>query len=73
MAKIWTSARSICTCKHTGDGERSQHTDTGFAAGHGLCCVRGCGCNQFTWKSWLPDFWAYHRREKGESDGENSP
>jgi hypothetical protein len=41
---------SICACGHTGDGERSQHSNSGLVApGHGACIAQGCSCLQFRW------------------------
>lgn len=40
------SAKSVCTCNHLGDGDRSEHM--GYI-GHGGCAVRTCDCEKFTW------------------------
>lgn len=46
--------KSICTCGHTGDGARSQHTGFG---GHGSCIFGdACGCGQFSWKGWTREY-----------------
>lgn len=46
-------AKSICQCGHKGDGDNSEHD--GYN-GHGKCNVKGCNCNRFTWKSFIPEF-----------------
>ena len=56
-----TKPKSICTCGHTGDGEDSQHEGQVVGPlhlnnGHGSCKVKGCDCQQFTWKEFLPWF-----------------
>jgi hypothetical protein len=38
----------MCTCDHV----KSRH-DPRFAAGHGPCSVKGCGCHQFTWSRFI--------------------
>lgn len=38
--------KSVCTCKHSGDGAHSDHKDT-VQRGHGAC--RKCKCEKFSW------------------------
>jgi|GEM_PF-3662672 len=46
--------KSVCACGHTGDGGNSQHADR-FQLGHGVCLVRDCNCQQFTWVEWTDE------------------
>jgi hypothetical protein len=55
LGLVSKKAKSICTCGHTGDGDFSQHADL-FQAGHGACLVPGCECEQFSWKSFTPEY-----------------
>jgi hypothetical protein len=50
------TAKSLCTCGHTGDGAKSMHLDNPGANGHGPCRAAGCSCEKFTWKEFLPEF-----------------
>ena len=53
----WRSAKSICTCGHTGDGTGSQHRDLAVAGdGHGGCKSCGDRCTQFSWRRWTAVF-----------------
>lgn len=51
--------KSICTCGHTGDGAKAQHTGFG---GHGACFAtpldgrNECKCGQFSWKGWTEEY-----------------
>lgn len=43
--------KSICRCRHTGDGRDSMHTDPYgpfIGAGHGRCRAPGCKCERFS-------------------------
>jgi hypothetical protein len=46
-----TQPKSLCYCKHTGDGANSEHAGV---IGHGPCTVPGCKCAKFTWAKWRP-------------------
>jgi len=49
-----TAPKSVCTCGHTGDGARSQHSGFG---GHGSCNFDGGACcGQFSWKGWTREY-----------------
>ncbi len=48
--------KSICSCGHTGDGNKSWHEDNGPAQGHGSCGHAGCRCTKFTWAGWTPKY-----------------
>lgn len=59
MAYSALNPKSVCTCGHTGDGARSQHTGFG---GHGACQAtpvdgrNECRCGQFSWKGWTREY-----------------
>jgi len=53
IAHSWEGPKSYCYCTHSGDGNMSEHEGQ---YGHGSCTVSGCKCNQFTWKSYTPEF-----------------
>jgi hypothetical protein len=42
--------KSICRCRHRGDGSASQHDGV---IGHGACLVPGCGCEKFSWARFI--------------------
>lgn len=54
MTRVWDKPKSICTCKHSGDGLQSSHLNTKYESGHGAC--KDCRCPQFTWAGFLPEY-----------------
>jgi hypothetical protein len=54
----WLKPRSVCKCGHTGDGLNSEHADR-VAEGHGECKVSNCGCFQFTWDGFTPEYMSH--------------
>lgn len=53
----YEAPKSVCTCRHTGDGPGSKHKATEFGtAGHGACTVKGCGCRKFSWSDWTAKY-----------------
>ena len=48
--------RSLCRCGHEGDGYPSHHESYNGSAGHGVCSVEGCDCNQFTFAGFTRAF-----------------
>lgn len=42
----WDRPRSLCVCRHTGEGPNSQHGIDG------ACTAEGCECKQFEWLGW---------------------
>jgi hypothetical protein len=65
LADEWglTKPRSLCLCKHTGDGANSVHANR-FGTGHGECLIPGCDCKQFTWVGWTLAFSEALRKER---------
>ena len=59
MPRVWHKPKSTCKCGHLGDGPNSEHSDDRFEAGHGACKVSTCGCLQFSWNGFLPEFIRY--------------
>lgn len=57
LVATWRGFKSICTCKHTGDGAGSDHHDLAVAGdGHGACKHADCNCTQFSWRRWTVRF-----------------
>ena len=44
--------KSVCRCKHLGDGSKSEHAGL---IGHGYCTVSGCRCQKFSWRRFIWD------------------
>ena len=44
--------KSVCLCKHLGDGSKSEHAGL---IGHGYCTVPGCRCPKFSWRRFIWD------------------
>jgi hypothetical protein len=42
--------KSVCRCKHLGDGSKSEHAGL---IGHGYCTVPGCRCQKFSWRRFI--------------------
>jgi hypothetical protein len=78
----WMGAKSICRCKHTGDGEYSDHAPElevepdpkkraivvgkYVEAGHGKCTMPGCKCRKFVWVKFDPGYQQLLDDEKKE-------
>jgi hypothetical protein len=59
--------KSVCSCKHSGDGANSFHGDNALILGHGACVVIGCECQKFSWSSWSEGFKLFISKPKVSS------